>query len=258
MNEYQEHHELPNNSSVKDAVQLLMDNPSLTPDVGKAIGLLWDLPKMKDLQILHKMHCAYFFDDIDRVSAEDYVPTRDDIIRVRIKTTGVQFYEVTDKERLWMFIDVSGQRSERRKWIHAFDGVRAVLYISALNGYDMMLDENDKINRMVDDLQLFEIVAAIQYLPSTWIFFQNKTDLFREKIKRVPISNYFPDIDKSKEQDFDYAVDFFRKKFQDVFKRGEITFHTTCAIDSKNLEKIYSSIIAHIIRQVVSGTGLMF
>ena len=36
-------------------------------------------------------------------------------------------------------IDVGGQRSERRKWIHAFEGVKAVIFLTAINEYDQVL-----------------------------------------------------------------------------------------------------------------------
>ena len=35
-------------------------------------------------------------------------------------------------------IDVGGQRSERRKWIHAFEGVKAVIFLTAINEYDQV------------------------------------------------------------------------------------------------------------------------
>ena len=41
-------------------------------------------------------------------------------------------------------VDVGGQRSERRKWIQCFDDVKAVLFVVALNGYDMTLFEDGK------------------------------------------------------------------------------------------------------------------
>ncbi len=39
-------------------------------------------------------------------------------------------------------MDVGGQRSEQRKWIHCFDNVQAILFICALSGYDQVLDDD--------------------------------------------------------------------------------------------------------------------
>jgi len=38
--------------------------------------------------------------------------------------------------------DVGGQRSERKKWIHCFEGVTAVLFLVAISGYDQCLVED--------------------------------------------------------------------------------------------------------------------
>jgi hypothetical protein len=37
--------------------------------------------------------------------------------------------------------DVGGQRSERKKWIHCFEGVTAIIFCVALSGYDLVLAE---------------------------------------------------------------------------------------------------------------------
>ena len=42
-------------------------------------------------------------------------------------------------------VDVGGQQSERKKWIHCFDGVNAVIFVSALNEYDLVLAEDDTV-----------------------------------------------------------------------------------------------------------------
>lgn len=42
-------------------------------------------------------------------------------------------------------IDVGGQRSERRKWIHVFDSVTAIIFCVSLNCYDMTVYEDDTI-----------------------------------------------------------------------------------------------------------------
>lgn len=38
--------------------------------------------------------------------------------------------------------DVSGQRSERRKWLNCFDCIQAVLFVVALSSYDMTIRED--------------------------------------------------------------------------------------------------------------------
>ena len=38
--------------------------------------------------------------------------------------------------------DVGGQRSERKKWIHCFDNVHALIYITAVSEYDEFLIED--------------------------------------------------------------------------------------------------------------------
>ena len=39
-------------------------------------------------------------------------------------------------------IDVGGQRSERKKWIHCFEDVTAILFFVALSAYDLGLRED--------------------------------------------------------------------------------------------------------------------
>jgi len=39
--------------------------------------------------------------------------------------------------------DVGGQRSERRKWIHCFEGVTAIMFCVALSEYDLVLREDE-------------------------------------------------------------------------------------------------------------------
>jgi hypothetical protein len=40
--------------------------------------------------------------------------------------------------------DVGGQRSERKKWIHCFENVTAIIFCVALSGYDMVLLEDEE------------------------------------------------------------------------------------------------------------------
>lgn len=40
-------------------------------------------------------------------------------------------------------VDVGGQRSERRKWIHCFQNVTSIMFLVALSEYDQVLVESD-------------------------------------------------------------------------------------------------------------------
>lgn len=41
-------------------------------------------------------------------------------------------------------VDVGGQRSERRKWIHCFENVTSIIFLAALSEYDQVLYESEK------------------------------------------------------------------------------------------------------------------
>lgn len=50
-----------------------------------------------------------------------------------------------EKQCLLFFrmVDVGGQRSERRKWIHCFENVTSIMFLVALSEYDQVLVESD-------------------------------------------------------------------------------------------------------------------
>lgn len=47
-------------------------------------------------------------------------------------------------------VDVGGQRSERRKWIHCFEKVTSIMFLVALSEYDQVLVESaNEVRRSV-------------------------------------------------------------------------------------------------------------
>ena len=43
----------------------------------------------------------------------------------------------------YRLVDVGGERTERRKWIHCFEDVTAIIFCAALSCYDLKLAEDD-------------------------------------------------------------------------------------------------------------------
>ena len=73
----------------------------------------------------------YYFNDIDRISTAGYIPTEQDVLRSRVRTTGIVQSDFVIKKVNFLMFDVGGQRNERRKWIHCFDHVNAMVFVAA-------------------------------------------------------------------------------------------------------------------------------
>lgn len=71
--------------------------------------------------IAESSNLEYIMEHIDRFAQPDYVPTNTDVLYARQRTTGVVETKFKVDKFQWSLIDVGGQRSERRKWIHFFD-----------------------------------------------------------------------------------------------------------------------------------------
>ena len=93
----------------------------------------------------------------------------------------VEEHFLIDDVQFVMF-DVGGQRNERKKWIHCFEGVTAVIFVAAISEYDQVLFEDKTQNRMIEAIALFREVCNLKWFKDTaMILFLNKRDLFEAK-----------------------------------------------------------------------------
>ncbi|KIH68292.1 g-protein alpha subunit [Ancylostoma duodenale] len=97
------------------------------------------------MPLIHLRHFIRFsfLDSVDRISNVNYKPTDQDILLTRIKTTGIVEVAFVIKKVHFRVFDVGGQRSERKKWIHCFEDVNAIIFIAAVSEYDEVLFEDE-------------------------------------------------------------------------------------------------------------------
>ncbi|GJC98503.1 guanine nucleotide-binding protein alpha-2 subunit [Colletotrichum higginsianum] len=183
---------------------------------------------------------AYFCDDLDRIWDQSYVPTDQDLLRSRLRTTGITETVFDLGQLTYRMFDVGGQRSERKKWIHCFENVNCLLFLVAISGYDQCLVEDKDGNQMNEALMLWESIANSHWFTkSALILFLNKMDLFKEKLPNNPITSHgFTDYHGPAE-DWKSASKYFLDKFRALNRNTEkeIYGHFTNATDT-NLLKI--------------------
>lgn len=226
------------------------------------ISVLWKEPAVKQaFERKADYHIddgfEYFMLDFNRIIDSEYVPTQDDILSVRVKTVGI--VEMTFEYQGFTFrvIDVGGQRNERRKWLHHFEGVTSILYVTALSDYNQMCIEDDKTNRMVESLNLFESITTNPIFSKTpMIIFFNKTDLFREKIEKFPLAVQFSDYTGG--NNYNKACQYIKEKFCAKVKSKKLCYpHFTCARDTNQIETVVKEVEDIILKQNLQASGLM-
>ncbi|KAJ3445492.1 gtp-binding protein alpha subunit [Anaeramoeba flamelloides] len=197
-----------------------------------------------------------FLDSAERILDPEYIPTVEDIIHSRTRTTGIfdiGFSYDNLKFRLW---DVGGQRNERRKWIHCFQDVTSVLFVTSLSEYDQKLFEDSSVSRIKESLLLFDEICNSRWFSETSIIlFFNKDDLFREKIKKVDLNVCFEDYEGG--CDYEDALEYIKNKYTSGLENEsqQIYSYTTCATDTENVRKVFVAIKDTILESQAKDMG---
>lgn len=80
------------------------------------------------------------------------------MLQARLRTTGITETLFELGQMNFRMMDVGGQRSERKKWIHCFEGVQCLLFMVALSGYDQCL---------VEDQNAVSTLFCLLHIPSS-------------------------------------------------------------------------------------------
>ncbi|KAF8965653.1 heterotrimeric G protein alpha subunit B [Flammula alnicola] len=236
----------------------------LPRDVADAVRSLWRdaavqeaVRRSREFQLNDS--AVYYFNSIDRMASPSYMPTDQDILRSRVKTTGITETTFKVGELTYKLFDVGGQRSERKKWIHCFENVTALVFLVSLSEYDQMLYEDESVNRMQEALTLFDSICNSRWFVKTSIIlFLNKIDLFAEKLPRSPLEDYFPDYQGG--NNYDAACDYLLHRFVSLNQSAatkQIYAHYTCATDTQQIKFVLSAIQDILLQLHLRECGLL-
>lgn len=204
---------------------------------------------------------AYFFDQVAEIGVEGWMPTKDDILRTRVRTTGIVEHDFTIDNNPFKMFDVGGQRNERKKWIHCFENVTACMFVAAISEFDQVLYEDEHTNRVTEALHLFDEISNSEWFKSTaMILFLNKRDLFEEKIKTKDITESACEELRSFTgncRSYEETTEFIENLFVSLNRTGNQTYaHVTCATDSENVEHVFNDVKDVIIQKSLEDAGL--
>lgn len=190
---------------------------------------------------------AYFLDNLNRIADESYIPTQDDVLRMRVPTKAVASYDFQSSGSIFQITDVGGQRGERRKWIKLFEGINAIIFLAALSEYDQSWSKEEEgvSNRLRLSMKLFkETVKTSGFSKSTFILFLNKRDVLEQKISSSNLEDYFPSYTGPK-NNADAACKFIKSRFKSIIRIQGIKnqyIHETCATDTDSLYFIVQAV----------------
>jgi len=236
---------------------------NLTPEIAQDIKILWTdqgirvaYSRQSEFQLNDS--AAYYFENVERLAAPNYIPTEQDVLRSRAKTTGIIETDFQIERIKFRMVDVGGQRSERKKWMYCFQDVTCVIFCVAISEFDLKLYEDDQTNRMHESLKLFKEICNSKWFTNTAIIlFLNKRDLFEEKIKKVDLRVAFPEYNGG--LNYDNAINFIKDKFlsQNDNPKKHIYTHVTCATDTENINVVFNACKDIILQQILDDTGMV-
>ncbi|EKM61839.1 uncharacterized protein PHACADRAFT_248710, partial [Phanerochaete carnosa HHB-10118-sp] len=236
------------------------------------IAKLWRDERVKrrllERRIRLEESSGFYLDELDRITAKMYFPTNDDVLKARLKTTGVIecTFMVPNPEFRgveWKIYDVGGARPQRQAWAPYFEDVDAIIFLAPISAFDQVLAEDPRMNRLEDSLYLWRSVVSNKMLANvSIILFLNKCDLLRKKIERgVKLRDYMITY-RDRPNDYDTVFSYLKLKFSVIFWHSrtsdrELYTHGTSMIDTRSTRSIIFNVRDIILRRIIESSDLL-
>uniref|UniRef100_A0A6B2L9E8 Uncharacterized protein n=1 Tax=Arcella intermedia TaxID=1963864 RepID=A0A6B2L9E8_9EUKA len=231
------------NKPLFEELESLRPTTDLTPEVVDTLKKIYEDPSIQTI-INHHIeqitvtHIAYFFHHIDRILSPTYLPTDEDILRARVRTSGAHSSTIFIDKSYFEFHDVGGQRPDRAKWeaVLKENVFAAVIYFVAADEYGVESEDKEGLKLEISRglfAQLRESIPQDQPI----VLFMNRMDLFEKRIADQKgfgtFQKIFPDF--KGEQKKDKTSEYVKEWFLSDVKGTNVKHHYTCAMDRESL-----------------------
>jgi GTPase SAR1 family protein len=245
--------------SVELVSGLQASEEELLPDVAQEISRIWHDPVMRlgfneAGSIGLGENAGFFLDNVERIAKSNYVPTDADILKSRIRTTGIANLDLMIGDVRTELVDVGGQKSERSRWQKCFQGVDFLLFVVSLSDFDQSMFEDEALSRTRDSMDLFGSIANSPIFEAKPIFLvMNKADLFRRKLQELPeqfmaaYPGFQGDVTNIK-QCIDHVEHAFKSRLR-ANRPAEawVEAIATCAMEMESVRSLFQSIARKIL-----------
>ncbi|KAI1359072.1 G-protein alpha subunit-domain-containing protein [Xylaria arbuscula] len=205
-----------------------------------------ELSRNDDFQLALKSGTAHEFHDnseylirnVERLAEQSIngsVPTHEDVLRTRVRTTGIHKTELKYNGAKYLLHDVGGERSERKKWIHAFEHTAIIVFLVDTTGYGRALYEDREGDRMLEQFSLWEsLVNSSKFTDTKFLIVFTKMDLLDEHLRKEAVRDFLST--RGVPATIEHYLQFLEVRFMELirwpeFREERIRFVRTNLVD---------------------------
>ena len=146
----------------------------------------------------------------NKFQSTTYLPSNEDVLYTKSNIKNSKNFEFLFSEKNIKLFDVNGGKGERKKWIHIFDEVNILIFVTSISS----IFENDiesSSNSLLEDLNLFDgIVNSKFFVDTKIVLLFTGIDLFQEKLQNFNLNQIFENFNS---KDPFRASEFLKLKF---------------------------------------------
>ncbi|KAK7053532.1 guanine nucleotide binding protein, alpha subunit, partial [Favolaschia claudopus] len=210
------------NQSMRDIIRdIILQYPENTkidvfpPGVAEAIRHLQRDPGLRDAldKLQHPGTAGYFLDSIERIAQADYSPSDEDIkhAQIEIKSIEETTLQMRREELTCRIWNLPAQSLDQQQWIRCFEPVQVLIFYVNLGDYDQFLYRDEDTNVLHKAFAVINSIANSQLFIAADVVLHVGSDKFAEKLKQIPLSNFFPDYTGGPE--YDAACNYLKHQF---------------------------------------------